>query len=655
MQSVTRKVMMTQLRSRSAKIACRAMATETQSQIGPLSIDRRMLWVAAAATALGATVVNLQQEQPTSLEAAASPKVASDNQIHPNNYPPPRPDLPTYTMEEVAEHADDDSMWFTFRGGVYDMTPFAQGHPGGNPRLLMAAGQDLEPYWDVYRQHLRGHVVEWIEKYRIGNLTPEEAAANKKVPFGDMFETDPVRHKDLLPCTQKPFCGEPKIDLLTNDYFTPNELFYVRNHLAVPVIEADEYRLIISGKGVKKRKLTLEDIKKYPKHEVVTTLQCAGNRREDLHDKDHKIFISPHWVIGAMSTAKWGGARLRDVLKDSGLDVDAIALGEVLPPCKHIQAEGYDHDETGYTYGGSFPIEKAVDGLGDVILAYEMNGEELPRDHGYPVRLLIPGHVGARQVKWIHKLRLANTPSSKSYQCKSYLGFAPDITFEKDLAEWPPARLDQGPIIHEQPVTSFVCNPPQNSIIGAKNASDITLKGVAWSGGGRKIERVDVSLDGGKTFTAAELFKPIDQRYNHHWAWTQFYMTLALPEAVKEKLKRGEKVEMDVTSKALDSAFNVQPSVMAPYWNPRGIAINHWYHVKVTLDPSMEKGKIIHGDPDHEGFPNTPTGGHFDRQWGFSGFKLDPEHMELDGPQSKTTDHNVWANKNKQKANMDED
>lgn len=88
-----------------------------------------------------------------------------------------------------------------------------------------------------------------------------------------------------------------------------------------------------------------------------------------------------------------------------------------------------------------------------------------------------------------------------------------------DLAEWPPARLDQAPVIHEQPVTSFVCNPPQNAVVGGKNASDITLKGVAWSGGGRQIQRVDVSLDGGENFTAAELFKPIEQRYNHHWAW----------------------------------------------------------------------------------------------------------------------------------------
>lgn len=239
----------------------------------------------------------------------------------------------------------------------------------------------------------------------------------------------------------------------------------------VPDICPEEYRLIIKGKGLKKKKIVykLKDLKKkFKKHEVVTTLQCAGNRREDLHDKEHQIFISPHWVIGAMSTAKCksvcicsdlystspipailsspltvlsntypgGGVKLRDVLEDCGWDVDALALGEKMPPdgVKHVQMEGYDQDETGYTYGGSFPVEKAVDGLGEVILAYEMNGEELPRDHGYPVRMLIPGHVGARQVKWLHKINLSNEESKKSYQCKSYRHFAPDITFEKGLS-----------------------------------------------------------------------------------------------------------------------------------------------------------------------------------------------------------------------------
>lgn len=101
---------------------------------------------------------------------------------------------------------------------------------------------DLEPYWEVYRQHLRGHVVDWMEEYRIGNLSPEEAAlTSKSIVFGDMYETDPIRHPDLLHCTEKPFNGEPRIELLVNDYITPSDLFYVRNHLAVPEIDVKDY------------------------------------------------------------------------------------------------------------------------------------------------------------------------------------------------------------------------------------------------------------------------------------------------------------------------------------------------------------------------------------------------------------------------------
>ena len=214
---------------------------------------------------------------------------------------------------------------------------------------------------DIYRQHFRGHVLEWIETHRIGNLTGEDAVRSRKETgqIGDMFASDPIRHKDLLPATSKPFNGEPRIELLTQDYITPNHLFYARCHLAVPDIDPEEYRLIISGPGIKsdrkigkhgkkkgKRKFTLHDLKtKFKKHEVVTTLQCAGNRREDLHDKEHKIFIAPHWVVGAMSTAKWGGVKLRDVLEECGIDVDDIALGKADPPggVQHLQLEGYDH------------------------------------------------------------------------------------------------------------------------------------------------------------------------------------------------------------------------------------------------------------------------------------------------------------------------
>jgi sulfite oxidase len=449
----------------------------------------------------------------------------------------------------------------------------------------MAAGQDLEPYWEVYRQHLRGHVVDWMEGYRVGNLSPEEAkAASKSFEFGDAYETDPVRDPNLLPCTQKPFNGEPRVDLLTRDYITPNELFYVRNHLPVPEIEANEYRLIVKGKGLKKHKFTLKDLQtKFKKHEVITTLQCAGNRREDLHNERMREFLAPHWVVGAISTAKWGGVKVRDVLRECGLDVDAIALGELeIPGLSHVQFEAYDQDETGVHYGGSVPIEKAVDGLGDAIFAFEMNDEPLPRDHGYPVRAILPGHAGCRQCKWVHKVILSDKQSDKCWQQKSYRHFAPDINFEKDLAHWPPKRLDQAPISQMMPVQSIICNPPQNTVLGGKNATSVTLKGVAWSGGGREIQRVDVSIDGGKTWTAAELYKPIEQKWNHHWAWTQFYRTIELPGDIQKKLKNGEHVRLDLVSKALNSDFNVQPERMEPYWNSRGIAINHWYHVNVS-------------------------------------------------------------------------
>jgi sulfite oxidase len=179
------------------------------------------------------------------------------------------------------------------------------------------------------------------------------------------------------------------------------------------------------------------------------------------------------------------------------------------------------------------------------------------------------------------------------------------------------------------PVQSFVCNPTQNSLIGMKDATSITVKGVAWSGGGRKIERVDVSIDGGKTWTAAELYKPIEQGRNRHWAWTQFHKQIFLPDSIREDLLKGKKVELEITSKAMNSDFNVQPERMEPYWNARGVCINHWYRVRTTLDPNREKGSVEH-DRSKVEFENTPSGGKFLTPWGKHGWTSDPEHQTKD-------------------------
>ena len=118
--------------------------------------------------------------------------------------------------------------------------------------------------------------------------------------------------------------------------------------------------------------------------------------------------------------------------------------------------------------------------------------------------------VGTHQVKWLHKIKLSSTPLIKLYQCKSYLGFAPGITFGKDFSKWPPSQFNQALDIDEQPATLFVCDLPQNSVIEMRGDTDFIFKGMAWNGGGRKVKRVGMSVDGGESSTTLELYKPIE-------------------------------------------------------------------------------------------------------------------------------------------------
>ena len=143
--------------------------------------------------------------------------------------------------------------------------------------------------------------------------------------------------------------------------------------------------------------IPLDELKsKFKKVDVTTVIQCNGNRREDFHYFDDltPAFGPPHWVSGAIGNATWSGPRLRDVLKECGMDVDNISLGnKKVPKTWNVGLLGYDQDEVGNQYCCSFPFDKAVDPFGDVILAYEMNGEPIPRSHGFPVRAIVPGNV----------------------------------------------------------------------------------------------------------------------------------------------------------------------------------------------------------------------------------------------------------------------
>lgn len=236
-----------------------------------------------------------------------------------------------FSLDEFR-NAPEGRVWVSLNGGVYDVTNFMDAHPGGAMRIMMVSGQDLHAFWRVYHEiHDRPHIRELLEDYRIGSLSPEDAIIVKnESQFEDAYKDDPERPKATemrIPST-KPWNMEPPLRALVNDFLTPNDLFFVRNHNPVPSVDIEDYVLEIEANedaGTKELKLTLADLKtKFPRHEVISALQCAGNRQEDYVTPDRPLYVAPHWRGGAIGCAKWVGVKVRDIFRVAGLDVDGM-------------------------------------------------------------------------------------------------------------------------------------------------------------------------------------------------------------------------------------------------------------------------------------------------------------------------------------------
>ncbi|XP_041373957.1 sulfite oxidase-like [Gigantopelta aegis] len=469
-----------------------------------------------------------------------------------------RRDLPTFKNEELAKHkTKDKGIWVSYKHGVYDVTDFVKEHPGGN-KILLAAGADIAPYWDLYGVHKEPNVVKMLEKYRIGNI--ETVFVTNKMDKDDPYKNDPKRNPLLVPASSKPFNAESPTPFLAEAFLTSNDLFFVRNHLPVPDLKTGEVEIGLDGSS-KGKKFTLAELKKkFPKKSVVSVVQCAGNRRSDmLKIKEVKGLF---WGAGAIGNAEWSGALLDDVLKASGIDLDKVQQ-------KHLQFEGMDKGPDGSTYGASIPIEIAQSLKNEIIIAYEMNGMDIPRDHGYPLRVIIPGVVGARQVKWLRKITLSDNESGSHWQQRDYKGFNSSV-------DWHNVCFENAYAIQHLPVISAICEPTDDHDV-EEDAEEINLRGYAWSGGGRGIIRVDVSVDGGKTWHEADL-QPTNQPIYRTWAWTLWDVTIPLPETHGKRL--------DIVCKAVDISYNVQPDNVEGIWNLRGVLSNAWHRVSVNLHRS---------------------------------------------------------------------
>jgi sulfite oxidase len=447
----------------------------------------------------------------------------------------------------------------TYGIGVYDITNFIPEHPGARDNIMLAAGSALEPFWHTYQFHQQSKIQNMLEKYRIGNLKVEDRVNTKGQ--ANPYENEPERNSQLIVRSSTPFNAEPPLNFLVENFITPVEYFYVRNHLPTPEIDISSYELEveIESSGLKKT-FTMKELKKFKKEGVVAVIMCGGNRRSEMSAIKEVRGLS--WSSGAAGNAIWEGVRLCDFL---------AALGVKSDETSHVILEGYDRDPTYTPYAASIPLSKAMDPRGDVILAYEMNGEELSRDHGYPLRCIVPGVMGGRNVKWLGKIKISKNECNSHWQQTDYKAFSPSTG-------WDNVDFKTAPAIQNMPVTSAICSPnPMDHEV--KIIDDhLEVKGYAYSGGGNKIIRVDVTCDRGQTWITADLEQLQDGELvsaGRHYAWTLW--TAHVPV-------RKDQNYVEIWSKAVDSNYNCQPETFRNTWNLRGVVANAYSRVGIRLN-----------------------------------------------------------------------
>ncbi|RCI13517.1 hypothetical protein L249_5539 [Ophiocordyceps polyrhachis-furcata BCC 54312] len=523
------------------------------------------------------------------------------------------PSLPRFRLADVHKHGpESDRPWVVHADKVYDITDWIPAHPGGQV-ILRAAGGSIDPYWNIFTIHKEQYVYDILAQYLIGYVDQADLVDGRPAQeqIEDPFAQDPARHPELIVRTAKPCNAETPSEALAASFLTPNELFYVRNHMWVPKVHqaaSHAYILTVELPDGTLKRYTLDDLKtKFPSRKVTAVLQCSGNRRRHMTQGSGRSTNGLQWAAGAISNASWEGVMLADVLADAGFDTTEALAGA--SSTKHVHLLGKE------AYGASIPVKKATDPQGDVLLAYAMNEAALPPDHGFPLRAIVPGHVAARSVKWLSHIALSEDESTSQWQRRDYKCFGPNQT----KVDW-----DTAPAIQELPVQSAITAVKTGGWVdtgrdeGSRGpAQRVSLAGYAFSGGGRSIIRVDVSLDNGRSWTQARLLPdcvgPRSQCHGHGaWSWSRWRLDGTIPLAAFTEREQRREYPSDVKPekpavepaaaelearrcttvlvKATDDAYNSQPESHGATWNLRGNLATAWHRIQVCAECSPDAG-----------------------------------------------------------------
>ena len=347
------------------------------------------------------------------------------------------------------------------------------------------------------------------------------------------------KRADLIVHEDEPFNAETGLAALAEGSLTPTDAFYVRGHGAVPQVDPAAWRLRVHGLVARELDLSLTTLREAFRERTETaTLQCAGNRRAGLIAIRDIPGEAP-WGPGATGTATWTGVALADVL----------AVAGPLREAAHVGFEGADLCPT-ERFGGSIRLDKAC--RPEVLLAWAMNGEPLPPIHGAPLRVVVPGYIGARSVKWLERIEVRSRPWEGYFQHVAYR------LLPEDGTPGPGAGMPLGVVA----LNADVLSPADGETV---TPGPVEVRGYAFAGGERHVARVDVSLDGGATWSQAELLEDLGD-----WAWRHWRITVELAPGEHEILVR-----------AWDSSAATQPEDEAALWNPKGYVNNARPRVRV--------------------------------------------------------------------------
>jgi sulfane dehydrogenase subunit SoxC len=321
---------------------------------------------------------------------------------------------------------------------------------------------------------------------------------------------------------------------------TPLGLHYLLVHYDIPIVDPATWRLTVGGRVERELELSLDDLRARERVTAAITMECAGNGRARLDPRP----ISQPWLAEAVGTAEWTGTPLAPLLADAGLAADAL----------EVVFTGLDRGVEGgveQLYERSLSLADA--GREDVLLAYACNGEPLPAQHGFPLRLVVPGWYGMTSVKWLQRITVVAEPFEGYQMVTGYR-----MRSDEDDEGSPVTRMEPRSLMAPPGIPDFLTRRR------FLRPGPVRLEGRAWSGWG-PIERVEVSVDGGASWAPARLGDPPGRA-----AWVPWWLEWDAPQG-----------EHELCARARDATGRSQPD--APPWNVGGYANNAVQRVAVTV------------------------------------------------------------------------